>query len=152
MRSLSILAVVCLSLAGRSHAADEPPPQGQLTVYTSFLTTADEKKLAGRPVMITVRSGKKAIKQSEVAGGEVKILSDILVGTYEVWAEGEGMETIIKRGIAVTDRGNTDLRFAMNVGKGARVIEYGPVGPPPVRLVELLERLEAALKKLESRR
>src|SRR3954451_10836686 len=122
-RSCLILgAIVALASARLDARSQEERPLGQITVYTS--ASDDDARLKGRPVMITILGKGGFASQSEVEIGSVKIFAYLPVGLYEVRAEGEGMGTVVKRGVAVTHKGDTELRFPMRSGRGVKVVEY----------------------------
>src|SRR5947207_1355760 len=143
----SLFALLSRSSAAR---AEEKRPQGAVTVYTS---PADEDpKLKGRPVMVSFIARGAVVQQGEIELGSLKIFEKLPAGPYEVRAEGDGLVSLVKRGVAVTDRGDTDLRFPMRAGKGVRVIEYGVRKAPWEELDARLKRLERAVEELKKRK
>jgi hypothetical protein len=146
MRAAPFAIVLAALVCGRAQAE---AVRGTATVYTSY--PAAGKKLADTAVLVFLLRG-KVVAQGEIALGTVKIFDNLPVGTYEVRAEGAGLASIFKRGIVVTARGDTDVRFPMKAGKGATVVTYSTSLPERDELEALLKRLETAVRKLEKAR
>jgi hypothetical protein len=145
--AVGLAALAAAAGLGARPAAEEGP-RGDMTI---FVSAPDDPALKGRPVMVSVLAGGKVVRQSEVEVDAVKVFPGVAAGTYEVRAEGDGMAGVVKRGVAVTDKGDTDVRFPMKAGKGARVIEYGAGLPPWEALADRVAKLEKEVAELKKR-
>jgi hypothetical protein len=123
---------------------------GDMTVYTS--APDNDPKLKGRPVMITIVANTAVVRQSELELGSLKIFDKLPVGPYEVRAEGEGMQGAVKKGVAVTDKGDTDVRFPMKAGQGIKVVEYAAGPLAWEEFAARLKKLEQAVEELKQRK
>jgi hypothetical protein len=157
MLRTSSLALSCLVLAGGltllgvpAVGSQETRPTGQITVYVS--AAADDAPIKGRPVMISIVANGTVAQQSEIDLGSLKIFDKLPVGPYQVLAEGEGMVGVVKKGVAVTDKGDTELRFPMRPGRGVKVIEYAAGPPAWEEWAARLTKLEKAVEELKARK
>jgi hypothetical protein len=114
-----------------------------------------QKALLKRPVLVSLLQGGKVVRQKEFAVEADSLgldgWSDVPTGSYDVRFQGEGIQTVLKKGLRVT-RGET-LRILGDLvaGKGARVIDYGKEGDP-VDLLARIKKLEAAVEQLKKRK
>jgi hypothetical protein len=146
-----VLTLAALSGGPAAARADKPRPEGQVTVFTSY--PEDAPNLKGRPVMISVIANGAVVQQSEVELGALKIFYNLPPGGYEVRAEGDGLAGLVKKGIAVTDKGDTELRFPMRAGKGVKVVEYAAAEPRAWQeIADRVKRLEQAVEELKGRK
>lgn len=151
MRRLLLIVPVLLGFLmavaatrGPLQAAETGAPAGTLEVSVGPATGA-EKALVDRSYMVSVIRDGQVVKQTE---GFPK-WNTLPVGLYDVRCEGEGMQTIVKRGIHVTPDGDTRVRVAMRPGQGVRIIEYAVGGLAREEVAARLQRLEAAVAKLQ---
>jgi hypothetical protein len=166
----TFLATLLVSGPG---VAAKPPAAGTIDIWPDLRITsnaADAEKgegaafnkrqaaLANRPVMVSLMSGGKVIRQGEALvtdprdgvyrGIEWK---DLAPGAYDVRFEAEGVQTVLKKGVLVTPGGETRVRADLLGGKGVRVIEYG-TDASGMDLADRLEKLEAELRALKKSR
>jgi hypothetical protein len=127
--------------------AETQAAKGKVTVYIS--NPDEDKKIKDTPVMVSLLLRNKVVAQSEIRMDSLNIFDDLPVGTYEVRAEGAGLASIFKRGVVVTAKGDTAVRFPMKAGKGATVITYSTANPGKDELEALLKRLEKVIGQLE---
>jgi hypothetical protein len=91
------------------------------------------------------------IKQSEGINAALVGFGNIKVGTYDVRVEGEGVTTVLKRGIAVLPDETTALHAQLLTGQGVHVVEYaGAISGEDLlaRLTNLLTKLDKAAAEL----
>lgn len=138
---------LCLCLTAFAPAA-EKKPTGKITAY---IADPKDEKIAKVPVMVSILLDGKVAAQSEINMDSLQIFNDLPVGIYEVRAEGAGLGSIVKRGVAVTAKGDTEVRFLMKAGKGATVIEYSTWKGGRDDLLDLMKRVEKALERLEKK-
>ena len=106
-----------------------------------------------RPFMITVISDGAIVKQTEMMGWGNIQFQVLPVGIYDVRLEGDGVETIVRRGIHVTAGDKTDVIVGpMRAGKGVKIIEYATDGLSSEEIAARLEKLETAVAEIQKRR
>src|SRR5262245_33896541 len=124
------------------------PAQAQTGELQVLLRYPDDLK--GTPVMATaVTSNGKIAAQQEGSGFDIR-LRPLPVGTYEVRLQGQGIETVVKSGIAVLQDRNTSIVGEIKRGQGLRVIEYSTLSLN--ELQSRLEKLEKSVADLEKRK
>jgi hypothetical protein len=110
------------------------------------------KALAERPVMVSVIKDGQLIKQSEIQLNSSAYFA-LPGGIYDIRVEGEGMQTLVKRGILVK---NGEEMWAiggpMRAGTGVKVIEYATTGLSREEIAARLAKLEAAVAALQKPR
>jgi hypothetical protein len=99
--------------------------------------------------MISVLRDGAVVKQQEVEVSGLPPNFTLPVGIYDVRVEGEGIATLVKRGVHVTEKGSTKLISAMRPGQGARVIEYATGGLAREEVAARLAKLEAAVAQMQ---
>ncbi len=124
---------------------------GKLEVSTTILS-ASYAALRENSVMLSVIKDGEVIKQTERpmnahAGFELP------TGLYDLRAEGDGMVTLVKRGIHVKAGERTDvIAGPMRAGAGARIIEYAATGMTREEMAARIGKLEAAVAELQKTR
>jgi hypothetical protein len=111
-------------------------------------TDASSKGLNG-VVMISVLKDGAVVKQGEVAVSGLPPNFTLPAGVYDVRVEGEGIATMIKRGVHVTPNDSTKVIAPMRRGQGARVVEYATGGLAREEVAARLAKLEAAVAQLQ---
>src|SRR5690349_17964658 len=96
------LAVTAFSTAamlrpGAGIARAHDAPEGRISVSTS--TT--EAALRGRPVMLSAVQGSSVVNQTEARLSEHGTVAHLPAGLYDLRVEGDGLRTLVKRGIHV---------------------------------------------------
>lgn len=110
------------------------------------------KALVDIPVMVSVIKEGRLIKQTE-SHLNSNVGFALPAGTYDIRLEGEGMQTLVKRGILVNEGERTQVVGGpMRVGTGVRVIEYATGGLSREEIAARLQKLEAALSELQKAR
>lgn len=133
------------SRLARAQAGD----QGKICIWTR---TEDPSLKSNLVMMYLMRNG-KVIKSGEVQDDngitDPLIWGNLAVGIYDVKEEGEGVGTIVKRGVIVSSGSNTDLKFLMKAGKGVHVVDYPTGAASADDVATRLAKLEAAVKELQ---
>ncbi len=74
-------------------------------------------------------------------------------GLYDVRLEGDGMQTLVKRGIHIKEGERTEIIGGpMRVGTGVKIIEYAAGGLSREEIAARLAKLEAGLAELQKAR
>jgi hypothetical protein len=150
---LVALAFVALALASSPSPAADKKPAGHISVAT----TTDEDALKHRPVMVSILADGNVVQQEEIHLTSGAAFHKLPVGTYDVRVEGDGLVTLVKRGIQVRDDQSTNvIGGPMTPGRGVKTIEYATGGLSREELASQLkdlaarlDRIEAALNKLQ---
>jgi hypothetical protein len=145
----AVFALLTAALALRApHPAVAQHREGDsLTVRVGV---ADDSFLAlsGRPVMVSVIREGQVVAQKEsnlnsTAGFAVS------PGLYDVRMEGDGMVTLVKRGIHVFDNQTMQaIEGPMRAGLGAHIVEYAPGGLSREEVAARIAKLEAEVVAL----
>jgi hypothetical protein len=122
------------------------PVSGQsLTVQ---VRAASGEALEGTPVMISVIQDGVIVTQTEVwVGNNGSFWPD--PGVYDVRLEGEGVVTLVKRGVTITAEQQTLIGGPLRAGEGLHIVEYATGGFTREELAERLMRLEAAMTSVQ---
>src|SRR5581483_12078221 len=136
MMFLSLVAVSGIAAAG---------DVGELKVNTR----GGDPSIARKPVMISVLRGGNVVEQQEIALGEIRTNINVEPGIYEIRLEGEGMKTLVKRGIHVNAGKATDVLAPMSAGKGVSIVEYAEGGLSREEIASRLSRLESTVAALK---
>ena len=124
LAALVVLSAIAL-LAGGARGGQKAT--GKLLVASQ----APEKvpqPLQEKIMTITLLQDGKPVAQTENQWGSEMSWDaawDVEPGTYELRVEGEGAQTIVKRGIFVAEGRETVVRVLAEVGTGCKVITYG---------------------------
>ena len=122
-----------------------------LDVRTSVLN-ASFKALVEIPVMVSVIKDGEVIKQKEARINSSATFS-LPAGLYDLRLEGDGMQTLIKRGIHVKEGERTDIIGGpMRAGTGVKIIEYAAGGLSREEIAARLAKLEAGVAELQKAR
>ena len=154
---LAAASLACFTLlvwgAGLLKAA---PALAQMN--TSYLdvrvTVADDsfQALKQRPVMVSVIKDGEVLKQTET-GLNSNVHFNLPAGMYDLRFEGDGMQTLVKRGVHVNDGEKTEIVGGpMRAGTGVRTVEYAVAGLSREEVAARLAKLEAAVAELQKGR
>lgn len=133
---------------GVTAAQGEP---GKLEVRSSVLT-ASYAALKEIPVMISVIKDGMVFRQTEI---QLNANTGFALppGIYDLRTEGDGMVTLVKRGIQVKSGERTDvIAGPMRAGEGAHIVEYAATGMTREEMAARLGKLEAAVAELQKAR
>jgi hypothetical protein len=118
------------------------------------VTVADDsfQALKQRPVMVSVIKDGEIVKQTETALNSAVHFS-LPVGLYDLRFEGDGMQTLVKRGVHVIEGEKTEIIGGpMRAGVGVRTVEYAVGGLSREEVAARLAKLEAAVAELQKGR
>lgn len=102
--------------------------------------------------MVSVIKDGAVAKQKEVHVNSSASFT-LPAGLYDVRLEGDGMQTLVKRGIHVNEGDRTNIIGGpMRVGAGVKTIEYAPGGLSREEVAARLAKLEAAVADLQKAR
>jgi hypothetical protein len=149
--ALIVLTAAALALRTPRGALAQRLGNGSLAVRVDV---ADDsfKALQGRGVMVSViRDGEVTAQQECHLNSSVRF--ELAPGLYDVRVEGDGMVTMVKRGIHVFEGKSTEtLAGPMRAGTGAHVVEYAVGGLSREEVAARLTKLEAAVAALQKGR
>jgi hypothetical protein len=151
---LSIAASVALLvlIGHRSAESSNVQTQTERTGIDVRTSVADQsyQLLKERPVMVSVIRDGAVLKQSEVRfNSNARFM--VPSGLYDVRIEGDGMQTLVKRGIHVTEGDMTQIVGGpIAAGTGVKVVEYATGGLSREEIAARLAKLEAAVAELRS--
>lgn len=101
--------------------------------------------------MVSVIKEGAVLKQREVHVNSSASFT-LPAGLYDVRLEGDGMQTLVKRGIHVNEAERTNIIGGpMRVGPGVKTIEYATGGLSREEIAARLAKLEAAVAELQKR-
>jgi hypothetical protein len=144
-----LLALAPMALVHWSPSALAQQATGNLQVAVEpDPTVASSKGLKG-VVMISALMGGAVVKQQEVEVSGLPPNFTLAVGVYDVRVEGDGMMTVVKRGVHVTPQGSTKVIAPMRPGQGVRTIEYATGGLAREEVAARLAKLEAAVAQMQ---
>jgi len=131
------LLLICATASPNSGLVLAQRDTSSLDVRTS-VEEASYQALKERPVMVSV---------------EIQFNSNVAfpvpAGLYDVRIEGDGMQTLVKRGIHVNEGERTNMIGGpMRVGTGVKIIEYAAGGLSREEIAARLAKLEAAIADL----
>lgn len=122
-----------------------------LDVRTSLLD-ASYQALKELPVMVSVISDGAVVHQREVHFNSSATFT-LPAGLYDVRLEGDGMQTLVKRGIQVNEGDVTHVVGGpMRVGTGVKTIEFATGGLSREEVAARLAKLETAVADLQKTR
>ncbi len=145
---LTLAAVVFLRVSQPANAHQDAIGYLEVNAYPDP-ADASSKALSHGIVMVSVIKNGEIVRQSENNIASVPLRWGIPVGAYDLRVEGQGMLTLVKRGIQITTGGNNVIRAPMRPGQGARVIEYATGGLSREEIAARLAKLETALAQLQ---
>lgn len=124
---------------------------GKLEVRTSVLS-ASYAALKEHPVMVSVIKDGMVIKQTEIQLNANTGFA-LPAGLYDLRVEGDGMVTLVKRGILVKAGERTDvIGGPMSAGAGAHIVEYAVTGMTREEIAARIGKLETAVAELQKAR
>jgi len=104
------------------------------------------------PLMVSVIKDGDVVKQKETRINSNATFS-LPAGLYDVRLEGDGMQTLVKRGIHIKEGERTEIISGpMRVGTGVKIIEYAAGGLSREEIAARLAKLEAGLAELQKAR
>ena len=108
----------------------------------------DSEALKDHPVMISVIKDGKVAAQREAALGYGPGFN-VEPGLYDVRLEGDGMVTLVKRGIHVFEGQSTDIIGGpMQAGKGVHIVEFAIGGLSREEVAARLAKLDSEVAEL----
>ena len=125
----------------------QAPTTGNLSLRTSV---AEDSYQALRqvPVMVSAIRDGQVVKQMELQLNANTGFT-LPAGLYDVRVEGDGMQTLVKRGIHVMAGDRTDMIAGpMRAGQGVKIVEYATGGLSREELAARLQKLEAQIAEL----
>lgn len=144
-----LLALAPMALVRVPHTALAQQASGNLQVAVApDPTVALSKGLKG-VVMISVLRDGAVVKQQEVEVSGLPPNFTLPVGVYDVRVEGDGVVTLVKRGVHVTANDSTKVIAPMRPGQGARTVEYATGGLAREEVAARLAKLEAAVAQMQ---
>jgi hypothetical protein len=148
---VTLVAGVALTYAAATLSSGlvfaQSPPPGNLSLRTSVLDESYQA-LKQTPVMVSVIKDGQVVKQMEL-GLNSNTGFTLPEGLYDVRVEGDGMQTLVKRGIHVMAGGRTDMIAGpMRAGQGVKIVEYAAGGLSREELAARLQKLEVAIAEL----
>jgi hypothetical protein len=147
----ALLATLLIVASASTLKAVGPQRETGLEVRTSILDSSYQA-LKELPVMVSVIRDGQVVKQREVQFNSSANFSPLPPGLYDVRIEGDGMQTLVKRGIHVNDGERTNIIGGpMRVGTGVKTIEYATGGLSREEVAARLAKLEAEIADLEKR-
>ena len=151
MASVFGLVIVCLAISFNFSTVSAQQGTTNLTVRTSVADDSFEA-LKQRPVMVSVVKDGQVVKQMDALLNSSASFS-VPAGLYDVRLEGDGMQTLVKRGIHVNEGAETSvIGGPMHKGVGVKVIEYATGGLSREEVAARLAKLETAVTELQKAR
>lgn len=149
--NFTLLTVVFgLIIASSRQAQPNASAHGLLETGTIRVSPINpDKALHSQSVMVSVIKDGAIVDQREVEFGVSPNFTDLAPGMYDVRFEGEGMVTLMKRGVRVIGDKTNQLNASMQSGKGARVVEFAIGGLPREEVAERLMKLETQVAELQ---
>src|SRR2546425_12522147 len=145
------LLLICATAAPNSGLVLAQRDPASLDVRTS-VEDASHQALKERPVMVSVIKDGAVVKQREIQFNS-NVAFPLPAGLYDVRLEGDGMQTLVKRGIHVNEGERTEIIGGpMRVGTGVKIIEYAAGGLSREEIAARLAKLEAGLAELQKAR
>ena len=122
---VAVSAVVFLAASASGQAAKKPV--GQVGV----LSQLDEEalpELKGKVMTMTLFLDGKPVRQTDDTWNNeygYEAFWSVPPGIYDLRVEGEGAQTIVKRGILVVEDEKNEVKVAGEPGSGCKVVTYG---------------------------
>ncbi|MCI0661503.1 MAG: carboxypeptidase-like regulatory domain-containing protein [Acidobacteria bacterium] len=146
---LSVL--ICLHLFLNSDIALAQKDPGNLDIRTS-VAQKDYNALRELPVMVSVIKDGELLMHRE-SQFNANVSYSLPAGIYDIRVEGDGMLTLVKRGILVKAGETTEIIGGpMRVGTGVKIIEYATGGLSREEIAARLAKLEANVAELQKAR
>lgn len=147
-------ALAAIVIAGNPRQPAYAAPQRDQSAIDVRTGLAEDsyQKLKELPVMISAIRDGQIVKQREVSFNS-SARFPLPPGLYDIRLEGDGMQTLVKRGIHVNEGETTNvIGGPMRVGTGVKVIEYAVGGLSREEIAARLGKLETALADLQKAR
>ena len=142
-----LFVLICAIALRTSISALAQEDQITLDVRTSVADDSFDA-LRQRPVMVSVIRDGEVVKQTEALLNSNARFS-LPGGLYDLRLEGDGMITLVKRGIHVTSYEKTSMIGGpMRAGSGVKTIEYATGGLSREEIAARVAKLEAAVAEL----
>ena len=109
-----------------------------------------DKNLDHKPVMISIIQEGKIVDQKEMAIGSFNTFT-LPAGLYDVRAEGDGLLTLMKKGVTINEDKANEVRFPITAGTGARVVEFATGGLTREEIATRLNNLEANVAAIKAK-
>jgi hypothetical protein len=119
---LLLLALITMFAVREPSAAIVQEISGNLQVDPQ--PDSSEKSISTRIVMVSVLRDGRVVKQKEVGMSNLPLNFTLPVGVYDVRVEGDGLTTLLKKGIHVTAGDSTNVLPAMKSGPGVCECRY----------------------------
>lgn len=140
-----ILACLLLPLAGAAAAKD---PTAEIAVNVTA-AMKDQAALKETPVLISMILNGEVVHQKETKVGFDPNFH-VEPGLYDVRLEGDGLVTVVKRGIHAFEGKRTDIIGGpLQTGKGVHIVEYATGGLSREEVAARLAKLEAEVGELQ---
>lgn len=124
-------------------------PETAVAQWIRVSTSAASDSLKGTPVMISIIQDGAIVKQFEEWINAAESFQ-VEPGIYDVRLEGEGLVTLVKRGVTASEGHTVNvIGGPLRAGEGVQVVEYATGGFTREELAERLMRLEAGLARVE---
>ena len=147
----SLFVLICVAALRTSGSTLAQGESINLDVRTSVADDSFDA-LRQQPVMVTVIKDGEVMKQTEALLNSNARFS-LTPGLYDLRLEGDGMITLVKRGIHVTYGEKTAIIGGpMRAGSGVKTIEYATGGLSREEIAARLTKLEAAVAELTKAR
>jgi len=153
----AVTTIAFVLLLAMAAASSKPAPalaqreSTNLDVRTS-LFDASYQALKELPVMVSVINDGSVVKQREVHFNSSAAFA-LPTGVYDVRLEGDGMQTLMKRGIQVKEGDVTHVVGGpMRAGTGVKTIEFATGGLSREEVAARLAKLETAVADLQKTR
>ncbi len=145
------LVLICWGMLVIPEPAMAQGDEPNLYVATSVVQ-ASYNALSETPIMISVIMNGEMVKQTE-AQVNSNTRFTLPAGIYDIRLEGDGMQTLVKRGIQVKAGERSDaIGGPMRVGVGVKTIEYATGGLSREEVAARLAKLETAVAELQKAR
>jgi hypothetical protein len=149
MGALALIAVIiAVGLLRGSQPAYAVGQQekGQLYVNVSL-----PEGTRSRPLLVTVIKDGRIVAQNESNPKEWALSGQFPIGLYEVRVEGEGVQTLVKRGYNVVVGPATTVECPVHEGQGVKVVEYASSPMTRDEIAGRLAHLETAVEELRKK-
>ena len=151
----AVTTIAFVLLLAMANASSKPAlaqrESTNLDVRTSVFD-ASYQALKEQPVMVSVINDGAVVKQREVHFNSSATFA-LPAGMYDVRLEGDGMQTLVKRGIHVNEGDVTHVVGGpMRAGTGVKTIEFATGGLSREEVAARLAKLETAVADLQKTR
>lgn len=153
----AVTTIAFVWLLAMAAASSKPAPalaqreSTNLDVRTSVFD-ASYQALKELPVMVSVINDGAVVKQREVHFNSSASFA-LPAGVYDVRLEGDGMQTLVKRGIHVNEGDVTHVVGGpMRAGTGVKTLEFATGGLSREEVAARLAKLETAVADLQKTR